>query len=146
MSELQQIIEQAWETRTELQPGTAPARVGEAVAHILEELNQGTLRVDEKIDGAWAYVTNVAGERVRKNVAYIPFLTEKGEQVIYCTTSRKIASLIDILGYDEVGSLEETEEVTKTAKGVIMGNIAIEYVDMKYGDKKYPVPTLVEKV
>ena len=53
MSELQQIIEQAWETRTELQPGTAPARVGEAVAHILEELNQGTLRVAEKIDGAW---------------------------------------------------------------------------------------------
>ncbi len=53
MSELQQIIEQAWETRTELQPGTAPARVGEAVAHILEELNQGTLRVAEKINGEW---------------------------------------------------------------------------------------------
>ena len=100
----------------------------------------------EKIEGAWTYVTNVSGERVRKNVAYIPFLTEKGEQVIYCTTSRKITSLIDILGYEEVGNLEETGEVTKTAKGVITGNIAIDYVEMEYGDKKYPVPTLVEKV
>ena len=100
----------------------------------------------EKIDGAWTYVTNVSGERVRKNVSYIPFLTEKGEQVIYCTTSRKITSLIDILGYDEVGNLEETDEVTKTAKGVITGTIAIDYVEMEYGDKKYPVPTLVEKV
>ena len=35
MSELQQIIEQAWETRTELQPGTAPARVGEAAVDAL---------------------------------------------------------------------------------------------------------------
>ena len=99
----------------------------------------------EKINGAWAYVTNVAGERLRKNVAYIPFLTEKGEQVIYCTTSRKITSLIDILGYEEVGNLEETGEVTKTAKGVITGNIAIDYVEMEYGERKYPVPCLVER-
>ena len=53
MNELQQIIDQAWEIRTELQPGTAPAKIGEAVAHILEGLNQGTLRVAEKIAGEW---------------------------------------------------------------------------------------------
>ncbi len=53
MNELQQTIDQAWETRSELQPGSAPAKIGEAVAHILEELNQGRLRVAEKIDGEW---------------------------------------------------------------------------------------------
>ena len=33
-SELQQIIEEAWEERAKLSPGEAPARIGEAVAHV----------------------------------------------------------------------------------------------------------------
>ena len=53
MQEFQQIIEDAWENRTSLQPGTAPAKVGEAVAKVLEGLDAGTLRVAEKIDGEW---------------------------------------------------------------------------------------------
>ena len=53
MHELQQLIEQTWENRANLQPGNAPARVGEAVEHILGELDQGKLRVAEKIDGNW---------------------------------------------------------------------------------------------
>ena len=53
MQELQKIIEDAWENRTSLQPGTAPAKVGEAVAHVLEQLDQGSLRVAEKINGDW---------------------------------------------------------------------------------------------
>ncbi|HEY6896999.1 MAG TPA: 2,3,4,5-tetrahydropyridine-2,6-dicarboxylate N-succinyltransferase [Rhodocyclaceae bacterium] len=53
MNELQQIIEQAWEDRTNLTPGNAPARIGEAVDHILAELDAGQLRVAEKIDGDW---------------------------------------------------------------------------------------------
>jgi 2,3,4,5-tetrahydropyridine-2-carboxylate N-succinyltransferase len=53
MHELQKIIEDAWENRTELKPGAAPAKVGDAVSHILAELDAGTLRVAEKIDGAW---------------------------------------------------------------------------------------------
>ncbi len=52
-NELQQTIEQAWEDRASLKPGAAPARVGDAVAHVLGELDQGTLRVAEKIDGQW---------------------------------------------------------------------------------------------
>ncbi|GAB2180742.1 2,3,4,5-tetrahydropyridine-2,6-dicarboxylate N-succinyltransferase [Denitratisoma sp. agr-D3] len=51
--ELQQIIEQAWEDRANLKPGSAPAKVGEAVDHILAELDAGKLRVAEKIDGQW---------------------------------------------------------------------------------------------
>jgi len=51
--ELQQIIEQAWEDRAKLSPGTAPAKIGEAVTHILGELDAGKLRVAEKIDGSW---------------------------------------------------------------------------------------------
>lgn len=53
MSELQTLIEQAWEDRANLKPGAAPARVGEAVEHVLAELDKGTLRVAEKIDGQW---------------------------------------------------------------------------------------------
>ena len=53
MHELQKVIENAWETRADLKPGEAPATVGEAVEHILEELNQGKLRVAEKINGEW---------------------------------------------------------------------------------------------
>jgi len=53
MHELQSIIEDAWEKRTELSPGKAPARIGEAVDHVIAELDQGKLRVAEKIDGDW---------------------------------------------------------------------------------------------
>ena len=53
MQELQAIIDQAWEDRANLRPGGAPAKVGEAVAHVLNELDKGSLRVAEKIDGEW---------------------------------------------------------------------------------------------
>ncbi len=51
--ELKEIIEQAWESRAELKPGAAPAKIGEAVDHIVNELDSGQLRVAEKIDGEW---------------------------------------------------------------------------------------------
>ena len=53
MHELQQLIEQAWEKRAELHPGNAPAKIGEAVNNIVAELDQGKLRVAEKISGNW---------------------------------------------------------------------------------------------
>jgi len=53
MSTLQQTIEQAWEQRTELSPGAAPPAVREAVAHVLDELDAGRLRVAEKTGGDW---------------------------------------------------------------------------------------------
>ena len=53
MQQYQQIIEEAWENRASLQPGTAPAKVGEAVNLILNELDEGRLRVAEKINGEW---------------------------------------------------------------------------------------------
>ena len=52
-NELQAIIEQAWEDRASLKPGTAPARIGDAVTHVLGELDSGRLRVAEKIDRQW---------------------------------------------------------------------------------------------
>ena len=45
MQQFQSIIEDAWENRASLQPGTAPARIGEAVAAVLAELDAGRLRV-----------------------------------------------------------------------------------------------------
>ena len=53
MQQFQQIIEEAWENRTSLQPGTAPAKVGEAVAKVLAALDAGALRVAEKVGGEW---------------------------------------------------------------------------------------------
>jgi 2,3,4,5-tetrahydropyridine-2-carboxylate N-succinyltransferase len=51
--ELQQTIDKAWDDRASLQPGTAPARIGEAVSEVITELDQGRMRVAEKIDGVW---------------------------------------------------------------------------------------------
>ena len=53
MQEFQQIIEEAWENRASLQPNTAPAKVGEAVSTVLAKLDDGSLRVSEKIGGEW---------------------------------------------------------------------------------------------
>ncbi len=53
MQELQNVIEQAFEDRNNIQPGKAPAKVGAAVAQVLAALDQGELRVAEKIDGSW---------------------------------------------------------------------------------------------
>ncbi|MDR0577678.1 MAG: 2,3,4,5-tetrahydropyridine-2,6-dicarboxylate N-succinyltransferase [Candidatus Accumulibacter sp.] len=53
MQEFQPIIEEAWENRAALQPGSAPARVGEAIGGVLAALDAGTLRVAEKINGEW---------------------------------------------------------------------------------------------
>ena len=53
MHELQQIIDDAWEQRATLKPGSAPARIGDAVNHILGELDAGKLRVAERINCEW---------------------------------------------------------------------------------------------
>jgi 2,3,4,5-tetrahydropyridine-2-carboxylate N-succinyltransferase len=51
--ELQQLIDQAWENRAELSPKVAPAKIGEAVDHVLAELDAGRLRVAEKTAAGW---------------------------------------------------------------------------------------------
>ncbi len=53
MQEIQKIIEEAWEIRATLQPNTAPAKIGEAVDTVIGLLDEGKLRVAEKIDGDW---------------------------------------------------------------------------------------------
>jgi 2,3,4,5-tetrahydropyridine-2-carboxylate N-succinyltransferase len=50
---LQQIIDQAWEDRASFSPKSAPAELRDAVAHVLEQLDQGTLRVAQKDSGNW---------------------------------------------------------------------------------------------
>jgi 2,3,4,5-tetrahydropyridine-2,6-dicarboxylate N-succinyltransferase len=53
MSSLQQTIDQAWEQRAELSPKSAPSAVREAVNHVLEELDNGRIRVAEKLADEW---------------------------------------------------------------------------------------------
>ena len=50
---LQSAVEEAWEDRARLSPGSAPARTRKSVAVVLDALDQGRLRVAEKLDGAW---------------------------------------------------------------------------------------------
>ena len=54
MTDLEQTIDAAWETRTTLSPDSAPAAVRDAVAHVIADLDTGRLRVAEKIGGAWS--------------------------------------------------------------------------------------------
>ena len=52
MQDVQSIIEKAWENRAEITSDTG-GEVREAVARVLESLDDGELRVAEKIAGAW---------------------------------------------------------------------------------------------
>ena len=53
MANLQSTIDQAWENRAQLSPTSVSAEVREAVNETINQLDQGTLRVAEKINGAW---------------------------------------------------------------------------------------------
>ena len=50
---LQQTIEQAFENRNEYSPSTMPQDVRDAIEQVLEQLDNGSLRVAEKKDGEW---------------------------------------------------------------------------------------------
>ena len=47
------IIEDLWERRTELSAATATSEQLRAIEHVINELDQGKLRVAEKINGEW---------------------------------------------------------------------------------------------
>ena len=51
--DLQNAIESGWDDRANLSPKAASATVREAVAHTLDALDNGSLRVAEKINGDW---------------------------------------------------------------------------------------------
>lgn len=53
MTKLQTIIENAFEERHALSPHTADKKILAAVKEVLNELDAGTIRVAEKIDGQW---------------------------------------------------------------------------------------------
>jgi 2,3,4,5-tetrahydropyridine-2-carboxylate N-succinyltransferase len=53
MDTLQQTIDEAWEQRGDLSPTRASPSVRDAVAHVIDGLDRGELRVAEKIEGAW---------------------------------------------------------------------------------------------
>ncbi len=53
MSELSTIIEQAFENRANFTAADCPTEIREAVEHVILGLDNGTLRVAEKIDGEW---------------------------------------------------------------------------------------------
>jgi len=63
MSDIQNIIEEAFENRAEITPRTVSTGVRDAVMEVVERLDRGELRVAEKRDGGW-----VVNEWVKKAV------------------------------------------------------------------------------
>lgn len=53
MKELQHIVETAFEHRTEISPTSVSTELKQAIEEVIHQLNQGTLRVAEKIDEQW---------------------------------------------------------------------------------------------
>ena len=53
MAELQQIIEQAFENRAEINPANVAAEVKDAVLEAIELLDSGKLRVAEPVTDGW---------------------------------------------------------------------------------------------
>ena len=53
MTELQTLIDAAWENRGSLSPATAEGSLRDAVEHVIDELDAGRLRVAEKSAGGW---------------------------------------------------------------------------------------------
>jgi 2,3,4,5-tetrahydropyridine-2,6-dicarboxylate N-succinyltransferase len=53
MTELQQLIDAAFDNRTSITPAAADPKLRQAVRQVIDRLDAGTLRVAEKIDGAW---------------------------------------------------------------------------------------------
>src|SRR5258706_5168864 len=53
MRDLELTIDKAYEQRAQFSPANAPPEVRDAVEHVINELDQGNLRVAEKIDGNW---------------------------------------------------------------------------------------------
>ena len=53
MAQLEQLINDAWEKRTEFSPLKHPKEVKDAVDAVIADLNKGRLRVAEKIDAVW---------------------------------------------------------------------------------------------
>jgi 2,3,4,5-tetrahydropyridine-2-carboxylate N-succinyltransferase len=52
MSTLEQLINEAWERRSELQAGSG-GPVADAVEQVIADLDRGALRVAQKVDGTW---------------------------------------------------------------------------------------------
>ncbi|KQN70426.1 MULTISPECIES: 2,3,4,5-tetrahydropyridine-2,6-dicarboxylate N-succinyltransferase [Duganella] len=51
--QLQQIIDQAWEDRANINPANGAAELRDAVSHVIAGLDAGTIRVAEKTTGDW---------------------------------------------------------------------------------------------
>ena len=80
MEQLKQIIEAAFERRSEITPRNADAQLKEAVDSVITKLDNGTLRVAEKIDGEW-----FTHQWLKK--AVLPITTTKCRQNLPTTTA-----------------------------------------------------------
>jgi 2,3,4,5-tetrahydropyridine-2-carboxylate N-succinyltransferase len=94
------IIEDLWERRTELSP-TATAEQLRAIEHVIDDLDQGKLRVAEKINGEW-----VTHQWIKKAVL-----------LYFRTHDNKVLSGGDTRYYDKVPTKfdDYTEPTSSTA-------------------------------
>tara|TARA_B100000965_G_scaffold405256_1_gene438545 strand:+ start:1161 stop:1991 length:831 start_codon:yes stop_codon:yes gene_type:complete len=52
MKEIEKIINDAWENKEQINPNSEPS-IKETINHVIDELDQGKIRVAEKVDGTW---------------------------------------------------------------------------------------------
>ena len=71
MQAIQKIIEDAWEIRTTLQPATAPAKIGEAVASVIEQLGERGHLAGPSMGALIALVLAARLPHLRRSVAII---------------------------------------------------------------------------
>ena len=50
---LQNIIETAFENRSEITPSNVQPEIKDAIIEAIDQLDRGTMRVAEKVDGEW---------------------------------------------------------------------------------------------
>jgi len=110
---LQQTIEQAWDNRAEFSPKSAPADVREAVAHVLEQLDKGSLRVAQKDSGAW-----VVNQWVKKAVL-LSFRLE--DNVVMAAGAAGLDGANSMQFYDKV----PTKFASYTAEDFVAGGFRV---------------------
>lgn len=123
MNPLENIINQAFENRTGLNSKTAPAELKKSVQEVLAGLDNGSLRVAEKIDGNWT-VNQWIKKAVLLSFALSDNRVMEGGFTNYHDKVESKFSGLDKTGFDRIGARIVPPAVARygayIAPGVIM--------------------------
>ena len=90
MSQLPTIIEQAFENRANFTAADCPAEISTAVEEAISALDNGTLRVAEKIDGEFLWWVLYKGRNKAKRQHYQAIQKQYPEKVIVIKNQQQL--------------------------------------------------------